>query len=42
MTNGLVVNTTLKLYDKRGAVDTSFIIGSKTGFTYTLDIVLLI
>lgn len=35
MTNGLVVNTTLKLYDKRGAVDTSFIIGSKTGFTYT-------
>ena len=33
MTNGLVVYTTLKLYDKNGAVDTSFIIGSKTGFT---------
>ena len=33
LTNGLVVNTTLKLYDKNGTVDTSFIIGSKTGFT---------
>ena len=33
LTNGLVVNTTLKLYDKNGSVDTSFIIGSKTGFT---------
>ena len=33
LSNGLIVNTTLKLYDKNGAVDTSFIIGSKTGFT---------
>ena len=33
LSNGLVVNTTLKLYDKNGTVDTSFIIGSKTGYT---------
>lgn len=33
LSNGLIANTTLKLYDKNGAVDTSFIIGSKTGFT---------
>ncbi len=34
LSNGLTVDTTLKLYDKNGTVDTSFIIGSKTGFTY--------
>ncbi len=33
LSNGLVANTTLKMYDKNGTVDTSFIIGSKTGFT---------
>ena len=33
LSNGLTINTTLKLYDKNGTIDTSFIIGSKTGFT---------
>ena len=33
LSNGLIANTTLKLYDKNGTVNTSFIIGSKTGFT---------
>ena len=33
LSNGLTVNTTLKLYDKKGSLDTSKILGSKTGFT---------
>ena len=33
LTNGLRVNTTLKLYDNNGSIDTSRIIGSKTGHT---------
>lgn len=33
LTNGLRVNTTLKLYNSNGSLDTSRIIGSKTGHT---------
>ena len=33
LSNGLVTNTSINLYNNYGSIDTSFIIGSKTGFT---------
>lgn len=33
LSNGLVITSTLNLYDKNGSIDTTSILGSKTGYT---------